>query len=113
MSEPRLLLPLAGVIWAFLLGWHGLIRADAVHAKHCADAKKHALGMCVDREIGEGGQKAWWCWLANHWQGREQRRCQVLDRCAAMALSKPVFIAKKCVASVNHWLAKTTSGQFR
>lgn len=54
LREPRLLLPLAGVIWVFLLGWLGLTRADAVGARHCADAKKHAVGMCVDREIRGG-----------------------------------------------------------
>ena len=54
MTVARLLLPLAGLIWAFLLGWGGLKRADAVHARHCADVKKHAVGMCVDREIRGG-----------------------------------------------------------
>lgn len=118
MTGPRLLLPLAGVTWAFLLGWLGLTSADAVGAKHCTDAKKHALGMCVDREVRGGwteGLVVLACQLSagQRAEGKGQRRCQRLDRCAAMALSKPVFIAKKCVASVNHWLAKTTSGQFR
>lgn len=30
------------------------MRVDAVNAMHCADAKKHAVGMCVDREIRGG-----------------------------------------------------------
>jgi hypothetical protein len=72
-----LLLPLAGVIWAFWLGRGDLKRAEAVNAMHCANAKKHALGMCVDREIRGG-------WT----EGLVVLLCQPLVGQRAKALSK-------------------------
>lgn len=75
--------------------------------------KKHALGMYVDREIRGG-------WT----EGLVVLACQPLAGQSAKALSETGSLRcngaieagvhrKKCVASVNHWLAKTTSGQFR
>lgn len=51
---------------------------DAVNAKHCADAKKHAVGMCVDREKSGVG------WT----EGLVVLACQPLAGQRAKALSK-------------------------
>jgi len=97
----------------FLLGWPGLKCADPVNAMHCADAKKHALGMCVDGE-SRGGWTGGLVVLAC--QPLEGKRAKALSGAGSLrcnGANEAGVHRKKCVASVNHWLAKTTSGQFR
>lgn len=71
---------------------------DAVNAKHCTDAKKHALGMCVDRDQGRVDRRPGGAGLPTI--GRAEGKGAVRDGIAALQWR----YRSRCSSQKNAWL---------